>query len=70
MGILGAGGSLIVWLVPGFGPLGPWGLAAFSIVVVGMAHRHRFKGRRWMHIDLFRHVTPAWASMEPGPDSA
>jgi MATE family multidrug resistance protein len=55
IGILGIGGGLVVWLFPGFGTLGPWALAALSIAVVGLANRWRFKSRRWMQIDLFKH---------------
>ncbi len=71
VGILGIGGSLIVWFFPGFGPLGPWVLAAFSIVVVGLANHWRFKSGRWMHIDLFKHAAaPPTIPVEPGLDSA
>ena len=55
LGILGIGGALTVRLFPTFGALGPWTLAAFSIVVVGLANRWRFKSKRWMQIDLFKH---------------
>ena len=55
LGILGIGGALTVRLFPAFGALGPWTLAAFSIVVVGLANRWRFKSKRWMQIDLFKH---------------
>ena len=58
IGILGVGGGLVVWLFPGFGALGPWVVAAFSIAVVGLANRWRFKSNRWMHIDLFKHPAP------------
>ncbi|MDI6449834.1 MATE family efflux transporter [Anaerobaca lacustris] len=57
IGILGLGGALVVRLFPGLGALGPWSLAAISIAVVGVANRWRFKSKRWMQIDLFRHPT-------------
>ena len=47
------------------------GLAAFSIVVVGLANHWRFKNGRWMQIDLFKHAPkPATVPMEQGLDSA
>lgn len=55
IGILGIGGGLTVRLFPQFGALGPWTLAAVSIAVVGLANRWRFKSKRWMQIDLFKH---------------
>ncbi len=61
VGILGIGGSLIARLFPSFGALGPWIIATLSIVAVGLAHRWRFRNRRWMRIDLFKRravVTP------------
>jgi len=61
LGILGAGGLLVAWLVPSLGALGPWIAAALSIVTVGLANRRRFLGKRWTRIDLFqdRAVTPS-----------
>ncbi len=71
IGVLALGGVIIVWCFPSLGPLGPWYLAAFSIVVVGLANRWRFKNGRWMDIDLFKDDPTATAvSMEQGLDSA
>lgn len=55
IGVLGIGGGLVVWLLPGLGTIGPWIMATVSIVVVGLANRRRFLSRRWMRIDLFKH---------------
>jgi len=52
--ILGFGGALIVKLLPGLGPLGPWIAGTISIIVAGVANRWRFKSNRWMQIDLFK----------------
>ena len=52
--VLGLGGILTVVLVPGMGELGPWTAALAEIIFVGLAHRWRFKSRRWMRIDLFK----------------
>ena len=54
IGVLGIGGTLIAWLFPSFGPLGPWAIATLSIVTVGLANRWRFLGKRCMEIDLFK----------------
>ncbi len=54
IGILGIGGTLVVWIFPSLGAAGPWTLAAISIAAVGVANRWRFHSRRWMQIDLFR----------------
>jgi len=61
LGILGAGGFLVAWLLPSLGALGPWIVAAVSIVTVGLANRRRFLSKRWTRIDLFRDraVTPS-----------
>ena len=48
--ILGLGGLLLLSL----GYIGPWIAATFSIIVVGLANRWRFKSNRWMNIDLFK----------------
>ena len=48
--ILGLGGLLL----PSLGYIGPWIAATFSIIVVGLANRWRFKSNRWMNIDLFK----------------
>lgn len=53
--ILWLGGTLVVWLWPSLGALGPWIAATLSIVLVGLANRWRFKSRQWMNIDLFKH---------------
>jgi MATE family multidrug resistance protein len=69
IGVLGIGGSLVVWLFPAFGTLGPWVMATISIVVVGVANRWRFLSRRWMNIDLFEHrPQPMPLPVEPSAD--
>lgn len=69
IGILGVGGGLAVWLFPTSGTLGPWVMATFSIVVVGLANRWRFLSRRWMKIDLFKHKPlPVPLPVEPSTD--
>ena len=65
--ISGAGAVIILWLggaimaaaFPALGALGPWMAAALSIISVGLANRWRFKSKRWMHIDLFKHREPS-----------
>jgi MATE family multidrug resistance protein len=52
--ILGLGGFLILQLFPHLGSIGPWIAATFSIIIVGLANRWRFKSNRWMRIDLFK----------------
>jgi Na+-driven multidrug efflux pump len=52
--ILGLGGLLLPKLFPSLGYIGPWIAATFSIIVVGLANRWRFKSNRWMKIDLFK----------------
>jgi len=52
--ILGLGGLLLPKLFPSLGYMGPWIAATFSIIVVGLANRWRFKSNRWMNIDLFK----------------
>ena len=52
--ILGLGGLLLPKLFPSLGYIGPWIAATFSIIVVGLANRWRFKSNRWMNIDLFK----------------
>ncbi|MBN1359902.1 MAG: MATE family efflux transporter [Sedimentisphaerales bacterium] len=69
IGVLGVGGGLVVWLLPGFGTIGPWVMATVSIVVVGLANRWRFLSRRWMEIDLFKHrPMPVPLAPEPRAD--
>jgi MATE family multidrug resistance protein len=53
--ILGLGGWLIARLFPSLGALGPWAAATLSIIAGGIANRWRFKSKRWMDIDLFKH---------------
>ncbi len=53
--ILGLGGWLIAKYFPSFGALGPWSAATLSIIAVGLANRWRFKSKKWMDIDLFKH---------------
>ncbi|MHC4509365.1 MAG: MATE family efflux transporter, partial [Planctomycetota bacterium] len=53
--ILWLGGAIIARLWPSLGALGPWMAATLSIISVGLANRWRFKSRRWMDIDLFKH---------------
>ncbi|UCC96580.1 MAG: MATE family efflux transporter [Phycisphaerales bacterium] len=53
--ILWLGGAIIARLWPSLGALGPWIAAMLSIISVGLANRWRFKSRRWMDIDLFKH---------------
>jgi len=52
--ILGLGGLLLPKIFPSLGYIGPWIAATFSIIVVGLANRWRFKSNRWMNIDLFK----------------
>lgn len=47
VGILGVGGALTARMFPSFGALGPWVIATLSIVAVGLAHRWRFRNKRW-----------------------
>ncbi len=69
LGVLGLGGWLVVRLYPGIGAMGPWALAAISITFVGLANRWRFKSKRWMQIDLFKHrVVPAAIPVEQTDD--
>lgn len=69
IGVLGIGGGLVVWLLPGLGTIGPWVMATVSIVVVGLANRRRFLSRRWMRIDLFKHrPIPVPLPVEPSSD--
>jgi Na+-driven multidrug efflux pump len=57
--ILGLGGLLIVKLFPALGAVGPWIAAIFSMILVGLANRWRFRSNRWMSIDLFKRPIPA-----------
>jgi len=52
--ILGLGGSLIVNLLPSLGAVGPWIAFTVNIIAIGLANYLRFKGNRWMQIDLFK----------------
>ena len=52
--ILGLGGFFTLQLFPRLGSMGPWIAATFSIIMVGLANRWRFKSNRWMRIDLFK----------------
>ena len=52
--IMGVGGYLTVLLLPGLKYMGPWGIAALSIIIVGIAHYMRFRGGKWKKIDIFR----------------
>ncbi len=71
IGVLGLGGSLVVWLLPGYGTIGPWVMATVSIVVVGLANRWRFLSRRWMEIDLFKQQpAPVPIPVEPSGDQS
>jgi len=54
MGVLGAGGLLIVRFLPQLGPIGPWIAATLSVISIGIANFFRFKSHRWMRIDLFK----------------
>jgi MATE family multidrug resistance protein len=63
--ILWLGGEIIARLWPSLGALGPWIAATLSIISVGIANRWRFKSRRWMDIDLFKH-RPMGALMRDG----
>jgi MATE family multidrug resistance protein len=53
--ILALGGAIVAELLPSLGALGPWIAATLSIIAVGLANRWRFKSKRWMDIDLFKH---------------
>jgi MATE family multidrug resistance protein len=63
--ILWLGGAIIAELLPSLGALGPWLAGTLSIIAVGLANRWRFKSRRWMDIDLFKH-RPMGALMRDG----
>jgi MATE family, multidrug efflux pump len=63
--ILGLGGAITAALFPSIGALGPWLAATVSIIVVGLANHWRFKSKRWMNIDLFKH-RPLGAMMRDG----
>lgn len=64
--ILGAGGFLVVALMPGLGASGPWAAALAEIMFVGLANRWRFKSKKWMRIDLFkRRVVKMAGEIEP-----
>jgi len=56
--ILGLGGLFTVKLFPSLGSLGPWVAATFSMILVGLANRWRFKTNKWMNIDLFKQRVP------------
>jgi MATE family multidrug resistance protein len=56
--ILGLGGLFTVKLFPSLGSLGPWVAATFSMILVGLANRWRFKTNKWMNIDLFKRRVP------------
>ena len=56
--ILGLGGLLTVKFFPSLGALGPWVAATFSMILVGLANRWRFRTNRWMDIDLFKRRLP------------
>jgi MATE family multidrug resistance protein len=49
--ILG-GGSLLVWVAPGLGSLGPWLATSFYVVLLGLAMAWRFESGKWKQIDL------------------
>lgn len=53
--ILGLGGWLTARFFPALGAIGPWSAATLSIIAVGLANRWRFKSKKWMDIDLFKH---------------
>jgi Na+-driven multidrug efflux pump len=63
--ILWLGGVIVADLLPSLGALGPWMAGTLSIIAVGLANRWRFKSRRWMDIDLFKH-RPVGALMRDG----
>jgi len=63
--ILALGGAIVAKLLPSLGALGPWIAATLSIIAVGLANRWRFKSKRWMDIDLFKH-RPLGAMMRDG----
>ncbi len=65
--ILWLGGAIIARLWPSLGALGPWMAATLSIVLVGLANRWRFKSRRWMNIDLFKHRPVALPMRDGAP---
>ncbi|MCX5637833.1 MAG: MATE family efflux transporter [Planctomycetota bacterium] len=56
--ILGLGGLFTVKLFPSLGSLGPWVAATFTMILVGLANRWRFKTNKWMNIDLFKRRVP------------
>ncbi len=49
--ILG-GGSLLVWLAPELGSLGPWLATSAYVVLLGLAMAWRFERGKWKQIDL------------------
>lgn len=49
------GGFAMAELYPRLGSVGPWIAASLLIIVVGIYLWRRWHGRRWMHIDLFKH---------------
>ena len=55
-GFLGLGGFLMVRFFPQLGALGPWIAAVAKIVFGCAANTFRFKSKRWMHIDIFKHA--------------
>jgi len=52
-GIFVGGGVLVSRFLPGLGVLGPWGMCAVYIVLLGLALRWRWKRGRWRSIRLF-----------------
>jgi len=63
--ILWLGGAIIAELLPSLGALGPWMAGTLSVIAVVLANRWRFKSKRWMDIDLFKH-RPIGAMMRDG----
>jgi len=52
-GIFVGGGVLASRMFPELGVLGPWGMCAAYIIVLGMALRRRWKSGRWQAMRLF-----------------
>jgi Na+-driven multidrug efflux pump len=56
--VLGLGGLFIVKFIFSLGALGPWIAATFSMILVALFNRWRFRSKKWMQIDLFKRPMP------------
>ena len=57
--ILVAGGYAMAKLAPEWGSVGPWVVASLFLILIGVALWWRWRSRRWMSIDLFKHEAAA-----------